>query len=112
MSRDPCLWRNDKEIKEATSVLYSKTELSKFNKPQLIQMLIDRQNEVKHNFGQVVRTWDTPVSDFEYELKKELEEWKELAKSRWKDVNSQYYLIKELKKFVEELKEENATLKK
>lgn len=104
MSCDPCLWKNDKEIKEATRVLYTKTELSKFKKPQLIQMLIDRQNEVKHNFGEVVRTWDTPVSDFQYELKKELEEWKELVKMRTDDVNSQYHLIKELKKEIEELK--------
>ena len=85
------LWWNDKEIREATSVLHTKTELSKFKKPQLIQMLVDRQNEVKDRFRQECRTWDTPVSEFQYELVKELGEWKEFVKR-------QDELIRELKK--------------
>ena len=97
------LWWNDKEIREATSVLHTKTELSKFKKPQLIQMFMDRQGEEKNKFIIERRTLVAPVSDFETELIRQSWEIYEYQTKPMIEEN------KELKRQLENLKRKNAT---
>jgi len=93
-----CVLPEHRQISAATGCLYNKSQLSKFKKPQLIQMFMDRQEEAKGKFIEERSKLMTPVSAFEYEL----------MRQKWEDEEYKYKdLIEEnkrLKREIEKLK--------
>lgn len=89
---------NHQQISSATHHLYNKSQLSKFKKSQLIQMFMDRQEEVKDKFIKERNSECYPLSDFEIELMRQKSEYDEYIYKPMIEEN------KRLKRQIEQLK--------